>query len=201
MTRRGFVVAAVTAVVAAAAIGVAFVIGPWHELPPGPLGVETGVPNQISFDVDAGRSFTYGLVVLENRSERSAEVTGVELVGTIGSLELVSSSIRGLRDAPDHGLIANDRSFPPSALGGVLRPAIGSLIEPYRAPPDGVELVLELRANDPGGHGFAAVAVDYRQGNRAFRVVFPSSLRVCVGPENGCAAGSIGEEANEPGVY
>jgi hypothetical protein len=155
---------------------------PWRNLPPGPLGDDSGAPNRIAFGVEVGRPFSYGLVVLRNPAAVPLEIVGVELVGATGAIELVASSLRHLSDAPGHGLVANDRTYPPAALAGHLRPALGARIGPSRDPSDADELVLGLRVAATGSHGFSAVAVGYRLGGDRYRVVFPYALVVCAPP-------------------
>ena len=145
----------------------------------GPLGVETGAPNRLSFAVDPGRSFSYGLIVLQNRSSADARLLGVDLVAVSGGLELRSAAVRRLREAPDHGLVANARTYPPESLRDVLQSAIGAAVPPFREPEDGVELVLELRATGDGTSTFSSVAVRYEQGGRRYRAVFPAALLIC----------------------
>jgi len=156
--------------------------GPWRTPPAGPLGEDPGAPNRIAFDVEVGRPFTYGLVVLRNPARTPAEIIRVELVDATAGIELVASTVRSLSEVPAHGLVANDRTYPPPALAGHLRPAVGAQIGPSRGPADGVELVLGLRVDGQGAHGFSAVAVRYRVGGDTYRVVFPYALVVCSPP-------------------
>jgi len=149
---------------------------------PGPLASDLGEPNTIVFDVEVAEQFSYGLVVLRNPATAVARITGVELTGRAGSIELFDASVRSLRDAPGHGLVANDRAYPPTALIGAVSPAIGARIAPYREPGDGVELVLGLRVLVAGSHGFSGVAVRYELDHVTHRALFPFALSVCAPP-------------------
>lgn len=186
MTRPPTQVLGAAAIGAAAlAAGLLLLWSPWRGLPPGPLGEDPGAPNRIAFDVEVGRPFSYGLVLLRNPDPAPAEIAAVELVGATTGIELVASAVRPLSEAADHGLVANDRAYPPPALAGHLRPALGARIAEYRDPSHAVELILGLRVAAPGTHAFAAVAVRYLVSGTAYRVVFPYALTVCAPPPGG----------------
>lgn len=185
MTRRQLTWLGAVVLVGAAAPLV--LLAPWRGLDPGPMGADPGAPNRIAFAVEAGTPFSYGLVVLRNPGLVAAEVTGVELVGAAPELVLVEATVRSLRDVPDHGLIANDASYPPAVLAGHLAPAVGARIPASSSPADAMELVLALRVDVPGTRGFTAVAVRYELGGDAYRAVFPNALVVCApGPDEAC---------------
>lgn len=149
---------------------------------PGPLANDLGEPNTIVFGVRVGEPFSYGLVVLRNPASTVARITGVELAGRTGTIELFDASVRSLRDAPGHGLVANERVYPPTALVGAISPAIGAGVPPYHEPGDGVELVLGLRVPTAGRNGFSAVVVRYELDQVAHRALFPFALTVCAPP-------------------
>ena len=170
-------------IVALAGAAVALLLVP--PLPDGPLGGNDAAPNRIAFAVDPDRSFSYGLLLLENRSPTAVRLGAVELLSARGGLRLVSAATRRMSDLPDLGLVANERAFPPASLAGVLLPLAGSEVPPFGAPGDGVELVLELRASGDEA-GFDGLAVRYAQAGREYRATFPFALRVCTPRSAAC---------------
>lgn len=180
--RTAIGLAALLACGLAGGMGMALLAG---DPSPGPLANDLGEPNTIVFDVEVGEPFSYGLVVLRNPASTVARITGVELGGRAGRIELFDVSVRSLRDAPAHGLVANDRVYPPTALIGAVSPAIGARINPHREPGDGVELVLGLRVPVAGSHGFTGVVVRYELDHVAYRALFPFALTVCAPPAEG----------------
>jgi len=173
--------AAALGAVAAATV----LIWPMAAVPAGPLGRDLGAPNRIAFDVELGRPFTYGLLLIRNPGARPATIEAVELDEMTPGIALVDAAVRPLSEAIEHGLVANDRTYPPPALAGHLAPAVGAVVEHTRDPSDGVELVLGLRVDAPGRHGFAGVAVAYRVDGVGYRVVYPAALEVCAPPSAG----------------
>lgn len=171
---------ALVVVVASVAAGALAVLS--GDPSPGPLARDVGEPNTIAFDVEIGQPFSYGLVVLRNPASREVRITGVELADPWGRIELLEAGVRSMHDLPDHGLVANDRVYPPVALAGSVAPAIGARVPPLAGPRDAVELVLGLRADGAGSSGFHGVIVSYELDRATHRALFPFALTVCAPP-------------------
>ncbi|NUS57836.1 MAG: hypothetical protein HOV66_23715 [Streptomycetaceae bacterium] len=118
--------------------------------------------------------------VLRLRGTRPAKITGVSLRGDDG-LTLVGVRLVG----PDRGLgaVQYSPSWPPAHdpdFGGARMLPADTVLTPAGAGGAGWELLLGLRADEPGRYERTAVVIDYTVGGRAYTSVRPAELVVCV---------------------
>ena len=180
-SRRGGQRLAVRGRSLAAGLAVALLLSACHSqersrpIRPGPLRDPGAPATSIGFGVDPGRAFQYALVRLTNHGSGPATLSGIHLVHASPGLGLVGAYV--MDSAASRGVLADSPRFAPAALA--LLPLRGATIAPAHGPQDSLLLVLGLRVVAPGDYGFRGIAIDYRVRGSAYRVTYPSWLRVC----------------------
>jgi hypothetical protein len=113
-------------------------------------------------------------VYLRNKGSAPAILERVELLSADGGIELVGARI-ARADDPHY---AAWRTFPPPGLDDAAR-LVGYELPPANGIEDAVQLLLGVQVIRNGSFAFRHVGVDYRVGDRKYRAVFRSSLRLC----------------------
>jgi hypothetical protein len=145
-------------------------------IPGGPLGEDRG-GGGVGFSADVGEPVSTGLLQLRNRSDVTAEIRRVELVGKDPGLTLVGAVV-----FPGHSHIGTANGFPPPMQPNRrarLFDAVGARIRPGQA----VDVIIGFAASAPGKHGFERVAVRYRARGLPYRALHSLAGVVCA-PES-----------------
>lgn len=140
-----------------------------HGYDSGP--VYTGSGTKTSFPVDLDQPFTYGVIVISNRSSRTAVLTDVRVKPALPQgMEIVEVTVTG--PPRTTSVIGTDERYPPPRLVSHLRPLKGAAVPPEKTPEGeaGVEVVFGLKVNRPGMFGFRQVELDYRIGRKPYTV-------------------------------
>lgn len=186
-TRRRRLVALAVLLGLAAAAAVLLITRPAGEPSPGPLESPEG--SSLGIKRPIGRTFGYGLPIVVNTGDEPAVLDRVAPVGAPPGLELVDTRMAGA----ERELLRLSASLRwPSEEFTDIHPTSGFRVEPEDTPAGrrGAEIILVLRATEPGRLVFKAVQVDYRVGDTAHRVILDSGLAVCAHPRGRRPAGS-----------
>lgn len=130
--------------------------------------------------VEVGQDFSTGITTLYNRGKKPVVVERVRLLGVTGPLELLGVNTRPFPQG-DVGIFFGEFGFPPARYP--TKPLVDQNIVPVPTlfnpttgnPDDGLELVIGVRATQPGISAYRAVEVHYRVGARDYREVFEAN--------------------------
>ncbi|MDI6911146.1 hypothetical protein [Nocardioides sp.] len=131
--------------------------------------------------VDPDTTFTDGLETLNFDADGEVELQNVRLLGDSG-LELVGVSLAD----PERtiGSVQYMETYPPrhrDLKGHIVDDGLGTPLA-ARTPNDiGWELLLGIRATEPGRHVRTGIEVTYTHDGHTFRETLPALLAVCVG--------------------
>lgn len=130
-----------------------------------------------------------GMAVVTNRGREPATIERIAPVEPSRNLRVVAAYTA---DARRDFWASDQNSWPPPPgdyQAGSLRPARGREVPPVGAPGHelGLELLLVIDLPRRGRYTFRAVRVDYRVGERRYRVDVPTSYAICTPRRLKCA--------------
>ena len=141
-----------------------------------------GSHNGLSYSqpLDVRQDFSIGITTLYNRGQTPVVVDRVRLLGVTGSLEVSGVNTRTWPQDGGEQLIG-DFGFPPARYAS--KPLSEQNVVPVAKQFDkatgtaleGLELVIGIRAMEPGIAAYRAVEVRYRAGRRHYREVFEAN--------------------------
>ena len=132
--------------------------------------------------VEPGEAVSVGLFVPWNTASTAATLDSVRTIDKTPGLQIV-----GTGDLPpDVTGIGIVRSFPPS--GYTLTRVGGSAVPPGSGPLDGFQLVVGMRANQPGLYTIPAFDLRYHVDGREFHAILLQGAWLCVSGEKGSHA-------------
>lgn len=150
-----------------------------HDADHGPVRTESDTTTSIRADV--GQVVTFGGIVLENFSDRPAELESIRIDPPLDSgMTLVDVKVAG-KDR-GIGMYGADAQFPPAGMPtAALHPLPGAIVPPGN---DGwgVEILMAFRLNRPGQFGFRHALIDYRIGGKEHRIRVADGFVICGGP-------------------
>ena len=164
----------------------------WWQDPSAPAPLDGGVRIGVGDAVEVGKPYSWGSVVLRNRSGRPAVVDRARILRSTPNLELagpVHSHFVGYGHTEADQMIAGDASgFPPArwpsrplAEQNVVR--VAERIEDDGSPGEGLQIVFGLVVTAPGEARATAIEVTYRVGGRRYREVFYNTVTLCAPTE------------------
>jgi hypothetical protein len=164
----------------------------------------TNAADKTGLPVKAGRPFSYGEVVVYNRSRDRVTLQGVRLVDASPGLDLLDAFALPPRRYLNHHRIETDSGgYPWPELAGdrihPLKPLAGQAVPSRhtRGGRWGVELFLKLEAAKPGLFKFQHVEVSYRTRSGDSSVVLTHPFFACAAPTYPEAVRAIGHECAE----
>jgi hypothetical protein len=173
--RRYLMIAATTLVVAAIALGVFLVErgSGQSSLRPFKTGNTAGAGLVVGF----GKPASWGLVELQNETDRPVRLERVELLGLDPALHVIAIWAAGPHRGPNWGLIRGTASSKERDL----HPIGGMLVPPRGAPgwSEGVQLLVTASSKTPGIVGFRKLALDWTADGKHGRTVFPYDFYIC----------------------
>ena len=181
MRRRVAIGAAV--VVAVVAVAAGLVLRSGSDARDGP--VSAGEDGFIfGHRLAVGEAFSVGHVLLANEGERPAVVERVRVVGVAGPLEVLGIRARHLPDEGQPGMFAGDYGFPPTSfptkgLGDANVVPVSKARTPAGTPEERLELVIGVRAAEPGVVRARGVEVTYRVGGDRYTEVYDTPIYLC----------------------
>lgn len=132
--------------------------------------------------VAPGKAVSIGLFVPWNTASGAATLDSVRTIDKTAGLEIV-----GAGSLPsDVTGVGSARSFPPS--GYALSPVRGSAVPPGSGPLDDFQLVIGLRATEPGLYAIPAFDLRYHVEGREFHAILLQGAWLCVSGEKGSHA-------------
>ena len=207
MKRAAAVLAALGLLVAAA-----FGVVAWRHRGTVAIGgpVEAGAGNAGGQRLGVGEDYSFGNVVLTNRSKSPARLEKVRVLGITAGFQVL-----GVRAIPTpvvpHEVYnyLGDFGFPPSkypskSLAEEHVVPVAKTHDESGEPYEGLELVIGARATQPGVARARGVEFTYRVGGRRYRRVFEGSMYLCAPKEQfpgdacpGDARGQFGDGTAE----
>lgn len=132
--------------------------------------------------VAPGNAVSIGLFVPWNTASGAATLDSVRTIDKTAGLEIV-----GTGSLPsDVTGIGSARTFPPS--GFALTPVRNSAVLPGSGPLDDFQLVIGLRASEPGLYAIPAFDLSYHVEGREFHAILLQGAWLCVSGEKGSHA-------------
>jgi hypothetical protein len=129
--------------------------------------------------VPPGKAVSIGLFIPWNTGSAVATLDSVRTTDKTDGLEIV-----GTGSLPsDAAGVGATRSFPPS--GFALSPVRGSIVPPGSGPLDDFQIVIGLRATEPGLYAIPAFDLGYHVGGREFHAILLQGAWLCVSGEKG----------------
>jgi hypothetical protein len=173
MTRRGLVTAIMLVHVGGAGAYLALRSADGGAVGGGPLGPPRDAGYfSVGGATDPGRAMSFGLLVVENGSERTATLEAVELARATAGMRIVGSYAQPVRAGPAVGFV---NGFPP-ANATRARSAVAG----YRlAPGTEVRIVVGLTVERSGRFVSRALRLSYRVGDDRYRADWPLGVRLC----------------------
>ena len=153
-----------------------------HDADHGPVRTESDTTTSIRADV--GQIVSFGGIVLENFSGRSAVLEKIRIDPPLDSgMTLVDVRVAG-KDR-GIGMYGADVAFPPPGLPSTaLHPLPGAIVPPRQEDDRwGIEVLMAFRLNRPGQFGFNHALIDYRIGGKRHRIRVADGFVVCGGPD------------------
>lgn len=132
--------------------------------------------------VAPGKAVSIGVFVPWNTASGAATLDSVRTIDKTDGLEIVGTGSL----PPDVTSIGSARSFPPS--GYALSPVRGSAVPPGWGPLDDFQLVIGLRATEPGLYGIPAFDLRYHVEGREFHAILLLGAWLCVSGGKGSHA-------------
>lgn len=152
-----------------------------HDYDSGPVRTESYTTTGVRTEV--GKIVTFGSIILENFSDRAAELENIRIEDLDPGISLVDVKVAG-KDR-GIGMVGAEHGFPPPGLRAEsLRPLQGARVPPRQEDAEwGIEVLMAFRLNKPGQFGFRHALVDYRIGGKKHRIRVNDGFVVCGGPE------------------
>lgn len=152
-----------------------------HDYDSGPVRTESYTATGVRTEV--GNVVTFGGIILENFSDRAAELESIRIEDLDPGISLVDVKVAG-KDR-GIGMVGAEHGFPPPGIRAEsFRPLQGTRIPPRQEDAEwGIEVLMAFRLNKPGQFGFHHALVDYRIGGKKHRIRVNDGFVVCGGPE------------------
>jgi hypothetical protein len=154
----------------------------------GPVFAESGSSSSgLRLGLEAPVSFGY--VLLQNRGSKPARLESVRILGVTGGLKLLGVRSRLVPDEQGKGIFVGILGYPPpdwasKPLDSQRDVPVGKTFFENGSPKEGLELVIGVRATQPGVARARGVEFTYKVGGHRYREVDNGSMYVCAPIEN-----------------
>jgi hypothetical protein len=154
----------------------------------GPVFAESGSSSS-GLRLGLGAPVSFGYVLLQSRAKSPAKLESVRLLGVTAGLELIGIRSRLVPDEQGKGIFVGIVGYPPpdwssQSLETQHEVPVAKTFFENGGPQEGLELVIGVRATQPGVARARGVEFTYKIGGRRYREVDNGSMYVCAPIEN-----------------